>query len=68
MREFVNFYLDRAKETAGEVGYLGLPDQMYTAARTYFRKRTTGTHFANLGSEDQPATPSELYLNGNLIE
>ncbi len=45
LREFVNFYLARAAATAGEVGYIPLPEEAYHIARVTFTTGEAGTVF-----------------------
>lgn len=45
VREFVRFYLTRAGEMAGEVGYVPLTDEEYGLALERFERRVTGTMF-----------------------
>jgi phosphate transport system substrate-binding protein len=48
VKEFVHFYLDNAAALAGEVGYVGLPNEVYRLARERFDQKKTGTVFADL--------------------
>lgn len=45
VREFVHFYLARAGELVGEVGYVPLTDEEYDLALERFERRVTGTMF-----------------------
>ena len=43
--EFVMFYLNHAGEIANEVGYIRLPDNVYSLAKSRFENRTFGSVF-----------------------
>lgn len=45
VNEFVMFYLDHAGDIASEVGYVGLPKNVYSLAKTRFESRTFGSAF-----------------------
>jgi phosphate transport system substrate-binding protein len=47
---FVDFYLANAGELATEVGYIALPQAIYTAAQARYDARTVGSIFEGLGS------------------
>ena len=49
--DFVHFYLNHAKELANEVGYVGLPSEVYTLATKRFDARLAGSIFAGEGSQ-----------------
>lgn len=54
VEEFVNFYLDNAKDLVGQVGYVALPDSVYDAAKERFAARTTGTVYSDPANEGKP--------------
>ena len=43
---FVEFYMKEAKHLVGEVGYVALPDQVYTMGLDRFNKKITGSTFS----------------------
>ena len=45
VREFVHFYITRARELAGEVGYVPLTAEEYDLVLERFERRVTGTMF-----------------------
>jgi phosphate transport system substrate-binding protein len=45
---FIDFYLDNAAELSKEVGYIPLPASAYTIVKDHWKKRTTGTAYANV--------------------
>jgi phosphate transport system substrate-binding protein len=46
VERFIHFYLDHAAELAAEVGYVGLPEDVYRLARERFDGRVTGSVFS----------------------
>lgn len=46
VESFVHFYLDNAAELAGQIGYVGLPDEVYELARARFDQGVTGSVFS----------------------
>lgn len=51
IKAFVKFYLDNAKSLVSEVGYVPLPDKVYTLAMQRFEKGLTGSIFSSGGSQ-----------------
>lgn len=47
---FIDFYLANAAKLSAEVGYIALPQEIYTAAQARYNARTTGSVFEGLGS------------------
>jgi phosphate transport system substrate-binding protein len=45
VKSFVEFYLENAPALVAEVGYVPLPEALYTAGKDRFAKHTTGTVF-----------------------
>jgi phosphate transport system substrate-binding protein len=58
VKAFVNFYLEKAKDMVGTVGYVPLPDPVYDAAKARFAALTPGTVYAD--AKDN-ATLEELF-------
>jgi phosphate transport system substrate-binding protein len=50
---FVSFYLESAPALAGEVGYVPLPDAVYSLAAQRFQRKVTGTVYGE-GSHGVP--------------
>jgi phosphate transport system substrate-binding protein len=50
VQELVQFYLDRGRQLAEEVGYVALPQRAYELARQRFVDRATGSVFGGEGS------------------
>jgi phosphate transport system substrate-binding protein len=48
---FVDFYLRNTPALVKELGYIGLPDQVYDLVLNRFRNRVTGTVFETNGSQ-----------------
>jgi phosphate transport system substrate-binding protein len=44
---FVNFYLEHAPQLVAEVGYVALPEELYTLGRKRLEQRVAGTVFAD---------------------
>ena len=53
VEDFVRFYIEHAPTLAGEVGYVPLPARVYTALRTRFANRVTGTEREGKGSVEE---------------
>ena len=54
VQTFVDFYLNNAASLVGSVGYVQLPDKMYTMALERFQSRRTGTITAREGTSSTP--------------
>lgn len=54
VQTFVDFYLNNAASLVGSVGYVQLPDKMYTMALERFKSRMTGTITAREGTSSTP--------------
>lgn len=61
VRAFVEFYLKNAAKSAGEVGYVGLPDVIYDRARKTFETRKTGSFFLDAEGEKKTGPVTEIY-------
>lgn len=61
VRVFVNFYLENAADFAEEVGYVGLPDEIYEHAIENFKRRRTGTHFVDQDGNKRSGSLVELF-------
>lgn len=62
VQEFVKFYLTKGKDLVRTVGYVALPDPVYTAAADRFEKRVTGSVFADPAAKGKPL--ESLYTSG----
>ena len=54
VREFINFYLDNAKNLVKSAGYVPLPDSVYAAAKARFAAQTKGTVYAAKDAKHKP--------------
>jgi phosphate transport system substrate-binding protein len=52
--EFVKFFLTDGKELVKSVGYVPLPDELYTAAQERFTNKVTGTMYAAKDAKKKP--------------
>jgi len=50
VKSFVEFYLNNAPELVGEVGYVALPEAVYTLAKQRFAEGVTGTVYSDHSS------------------
>ncbi len=48
MKMFVNYYIEHAQKLAEEVGYVGLPDNIYPLVKNRIEKQVTGSMFAGI--------------------
>jgi phosphate transport system substrate-binding protein len=67
VKVFVRHYLDNAADMAEAVGYVGLPDEVYEAARQHFEQSLTGTHFWTAAGEKAKGSLTDLYTEKNLL-
>lgn len=58
LRQFIDFYLDQAPITVGEVGYVSLPEEAYQIGKVTFHRGEVGTVFE--GKSQFNFTISEL--------
>ncbi len=61
VKKFVEYYLDNAAEKATQVGYVGLPSELYERARKHYEDRIGGTHFLDADGNKQEGSLTELY-------
>ncbi len=61
VKAFVEFYLEHAAELAEEVGYVQLPESVYTTARKNFRAQKTGTHWLDANGEKKHGPVTDIY-------
>ncbi len=64
IREFVNFYLDKAPELVAEVGYVPLSDDLYAAAKNRYNSQRIGSVY--LGSRTQASHSLEQLFVSNV--
>jgi phosphate transport system substrate-binding protein len=64
VQQFVSFYLDNAAEMAAEVGYVGLPADIYRAAERKIDNRETGTVYVENG-EAVSGSLRDLYMEAS---
>lgn len=67
MKLFVNEYLENALEIAENVGYVGLPDEIYELASENFRTRAVGTHYWTADGKQRHGPLTEIYTKSNLV-
>jgi hypothetical protein len=48
VKDFVDYYLDKAPEVSSKVGYIALPPEVYTTAKARAKAITTGSIFKDL--------------------
>ena len=51
VQEYVHFYMENARELAGDVGYVALSDEAYKLALERFRNRVVGTVFGGFDAK-----------------
>ncbi len=61
VRRFVEYFLDECPELAGEVGYVRLPESMYSRAKANFAKRRIGTQFHDASGESIQGALTQVY-------
>jgi phosphate transport system substrate-binding protein len=61
VRAFVEFFLEKAPEIVGEVGYVKLPDSVYERARRNFAALRTGTQFSDDKGEAIAGAVTDVY-------
>ena len=61
VRAFVEYYLDRAPKVAAEVGYVGLPSELYDRAKAAFKQRREGSQYLDDKGEPRHGPLSEIY-------
>lgn len=54
VKAFVDYYLANAKDLVKQVGYVPLPDGIYTAAQSRWNAKTAGTLFADKATHGKP--------------
>jgi phosphate transport system substrate-binding protein len=58
---FVDFYLQKASELVGEVGYVKLPDALYAKVAKNWDARRTGTQFLTPAGESVTGSLAKVY-------
>jgi phosphate transport system substrate-binding protein len=61
VKAFVDFYLTKAPEIVGEVGYVKLPDSVYEKAMRNFNAQRTGTQFSDEKGNAIAGAVTEVY-------
>jgi phosphate transport system substrate-binding protein len=61
VRAFIDFYLDRAPKAAAEVGYVGLPADLYDRARATFKDRREGSRYLDDSGDAKHGSLREIY-------
>lgn len=61
VRAFIEYYLDHAPAVAAEVGYVGLPPELYERARTTFRERRSGSRYIDEQGQARHGSLREIY-------
>jgi hypothetical protein len=60
VKDFVDYYLEKAPEVVSKVGYIALPPEVYTTAKARAKAMTTGSIFKDL----KPGTPMQDVFSG----
>lgn len=68
VRTFVQHYLENAADIAEEVGYVGLPEEMYDRANEHFESNMVGTHFLTEDGEKRSGSVVEIYTADHLVK
>lgn len=68
VKTFVNHYLENAADIAEDVGYVGLPEEMYDRAQAHFDRRITGTHFLSSDGEKRSGSVVDLYTADSVVK
>ncbi len=68
VKVFVNHYLNHAAEMAEDVGYVGLPEDIYESAQEHFKNGWTGTHFLDSAGEKVSGSLVDLYKKETLVK
>ena len=61
VRAFIEFYLTNAPKASAEVGYVGLPSELYDRARKNVNSKKTGTQYLTKDGEARHGALSDLY-------
>ena len=61
VKAFVDFYLTKAPEIVGDVGYVKLPDSVYEKAMRNFNAQRTGTQFSDEKGNAIAGAVTEVY-------
>jgi len=70
VKAFVNHYLANAADLATKAQYVGLPKELYDAAKKHVQRRRAGTHFwkvENGDAEKREGSLLEIYKVENLL-
>ncbi len=59
--KFVKFYLDNAGKMAAEVGYVALPENIFSQVRKAYETKTAGSFFLTEEGEKKEGSLGELY-------
>ncbi|MGF1634536.1 MAG: PstS family phosphate ABC transporter substrate-binding protein [Phycisphaerae bacterium] len=62
VEKFVGFYMENAGRLANEVGYVGLPRDIYRQATRNFRTGKTGTVFSTEDGKSKEGSLREIYM------
>lgn len=61
VRAFVEYFLDTAPTAAANVGYVGLPNELYGRAKTAFKTRRVGSQYLNEDGSSKHGALSDIY-------
>ena len=61
VKAFIEFFLDRAPVAAAEVGYVGLPADLYDRARQTFKDRREGSRYVDDSGEPRHGSLRDVY-------
>lgn len=61
VKAFVDYYLENASDVADEVGYVGLPGEIYARARKNFRDGKTGSQYLKEDGKHAEGAIADVY-------
>ena len=61
VRAFIEYYLQNADKASAEVGYVGLPSELYQRAEAAFKARRTGSQYLTEDGEARHGALSDIY-------
>ncbi|WP_153556198.1 PstS family phosphate ABC transporter substrate-binding protein [Roseimaritima sediminicola] len=67
VQTFVEYFLEKAPETAERVGYVRLPEPVLSRAIENFEAVKTGTHFVDAQGNSRSGSVTEIFTEDNLV-
>ena len=61
VRAFIEYYLQNAAKASAQVGYVGLPSELYQRAEAAFKARRTGSQYLTEDGEVRHGALSDIY-------